>query len=533
MMSFLKKALFAALMLGAFSTAAFAAEAEIPDEHIKNVNEAKDEQISILCVGNSILNHGPNQDIGWSGSWGMAASSKDKDYFHLLQKKVEDAGYSNVSWSAVGVATLERAIDKRTDYDYKSEIASYLAPSVDKAKPDVVIFQIGENVNQGPTRESYKIAMTKLAEYCVSVNPDVQVIFCMPFWGGESKCMGVKDAAEAMGFTYADLSQFNTTENMAIGLFEHGGVAAHPGDAGMANIAKEIFEQLSVVLHKKYVDPEQVAVKLNGKYLYFDVLPQITDSRTMIPVRAVAEAFGAEVGWDGDTETVTIVRPGTKITMKLGENFFMKNDTKMELDVPAFETGGRTLIPARAVAEALDCKVEWDEANWTAIITAPEKVVAKIGAIDNDPCDTLAVSGFYPGSSKLNIKDDDDAHGKAIYVETTAIGKVWTYVWAKMDLEPGKTYTIEADLKALPKDGAGNDVDTVGIGFCMHHDSKDHAVKVTTVKVADGWVRATAEYTIPADGVKNDDDRFGIYANPVNDIAASFAIDNITVKVKE
>ena len=233
-MNFLKKAVFTALTLGMVSGMAFAAEPEIPDEHITNITPGSEEQISILCVGNSILNHGPSADIGWSGSWGMAASSADKDYYHLLQDKVKEAGYTNVAWSSTGVATLERAIDKRTDYDYKAEIDQLLAPSVRAAMPDIVIFQIGENVNQGPTRESYKIAMEKLAEFCVSVNPDVEIIFCMPFWGGDAKCLGVKDAAIETGFTYADLSQFNTDDNKAIGLFEHNGVAIHPGDQGMA-----------------------------------------------------------------------------------------------------------------------------------------------------------------------------------------------------------------------------------------------------------------------------------------------------------
>ena len=93
-MNFLKKAVFTALTLGMVSGMAFAAEPEIPDEHITNITPGSEEQISILCVGNSILNHGPSADIGWSGSWGMAASSADKDYYHLLQDKVKEAGYT-------------------------------------------------------------------------------------------------------------------------------------------------------------------------------------------------------------------------------------------------------------------------------------------------------------------------------------------------------------------------------------------------------------------------------------------------------
>lgn len=535
-MSILRKILVAALAAGMLTGVALAAEAEIPDEHLTDVKEAHEAEISILCIGNSILNHGPSDSIGWSGSWGMAASSADKDYYHLLQGKVADAGYTNVSWSSTGLATFERTIDTRVDYDYASEIAAQLAPSVDKAKPDVVIFQIGENVSSPHTTDSYENALTMLAAYCKKVNPDVEVIFCKPFWGGTSKCDGAQNAALHLGYTYADLSQFNTADNKALGLFEHSGVASHPGDLGMENIAEEIFGQLETILYKKYVDPEQVAVKLDGRYLRFDVLPRLIDDRTMIPVRAVAEAFGAEVGWIDETETVTIDTDETKITMKLGEGFFTKNGKKIDLDVPAREIDGRTLVPARAIAEALDCEVDWDDATQTAYIALPVDVKAAAfpKAIDADPCNDTKTSGFYAGSSsKLTVAEDDEEHGKVIHVEATTDKKSWTYIWARMDLEPGKTYVIEADIKALPKNGAGDTIETLGIGFCLHYDNADHGVKMATGKV-DEWTHVSFECEIPETMVKlPDNDAFGIFANPDGDVAGSFAVDNITVKVKE
>ena len=46
----------------------------------------------LLIVGNSITRHGPKKDIGWDGDWGMAADSPDKDYVHILQRKLEENG---------------------------------------------------------------------------------------------------------------------------------------------------------------------------------------------------------------------------------------------------------------------------------------------------------------------------------------------------------------------------------------------------------------------------------------------------------
>ncbi len=42
----------------------------------------------VLFVGNSITLHGPRPQIGWTNNWGMAASARDKDYVHLLQKRI-------------------------------------------------------------------------------------------------------------------------------------------------------------------------------------------------------------------------------------------------------------------------------------------------------------------------------------------------------------------------------------------------------------------------------------------------------------
>lgn len=536
-MRILQKILCTTLAIGMLGISALAAEVEIPDEHLTDVKEGSDASINVLCIGNSILCHGPSESIGWSGNWGMAASSEDKDYYHLLQQKVADAGYTNVNWSFSGFAPFEREIDTRVDYDYASEIASMLAPSVQKAQPDVIIFQIGENVNKEHTSVSYENALTRLADYCRSVNPAVDVIFCKPFWGGNAKCKGAQNAALNGGFTYADLSQFNTAENMALGLFDHNGVASHPGDKGMENIAEEIFGQLNTVLYKKYVDPDQVTVKLNGRYLRFDVLPRLIEDRTMIPVRAVAEAFGAKVGWIDETQTVTIDTDATKIVMNLGESFFTKNGEKKDLDVPALEIDGRTLVPARAVAEALDCTVDWDNDTQTAYITMAETAAPVIGAvkaIDADPCEDLTTSGFYAGTnSRVTVVDEEGEHGKYIQVEATTDKKSWTYVWAKMVLEPGKTYVIEADIKALDKNGAGETVDSASVGFCLRYSGADHGIKMAGAKV-DEWTHVTLEATLPESMESNPDgDAFGIFANPDGDVARSFAIDNVTVKIKE
>lgn len=91
------------------------------------------------------------------------------------------------------------------------------------------------------------------------------------------------------------------------------------------------------------------------------VVPYTENGRTLIPVRFVAERFGADVSWDETTETVTISLGGKTVTLKIGETKFDVDGKEYELDVPAKVENGRTLIPLRAVAEALEKKVFWDD----------------------------------------------------------------------------------------------------------------------------------------------------------------------------
>lgn len=538
MKKLLKKIIFSALAVASLSVCAFAendihADGEIPDEHNPVVAEAKDEEISIVIMGNSILGHGKAEGIGWYGEgWGMAASSVDKDYFHILQNKVYELGYTNVKWSTVSLATFERTLDERLDYNYENEIKSYVAPTIERANPDVVIFQIGENVSGKPTKDSYAHALTLLAQYCKSVNPDVEIIFCQPFWGGAAKVPGVKKAAIDTGFTYANLSQFNTADNMAIGLFEHSGVASHPGDKGMANIANEIFNQLEIVLNKKYVDKEKVEVKLDGQYMIFDVPAQIINGRTMVPVRAISEAFGAIVDWKEETQTVIIDYPTAYITMVLGENFFTKNGKKVELDVPAQTVNWRTLVPIRAISEALDCKVEWDEEKWTALIYKPEEIKgAAPKKIEGDKCNTISDSGFFSENANLDVVSDEGSVNKYITVKSKmGAAKSWTYIWGKMSFIAGMTYRIEAEVKLLDTDGAGNKVEKSAIGGCLQYEGQDHGTGTKEISVSDGWVKVVFEGKIPEEFTPNpDNDKFGIYVNPVGDVGACFAVDNISV----
>lgn len=120
---------------------------------------------------------------------------------------------------------------------------------------------------------------------------------------------------------------------------------------------------------------ELVDVVLDGEVMEFDVPAQIIDDRTMVPMRAIFEELGAEVEWMDEGELIFAIKDTKVITMKIGQSFFTIGNIftdysyQKELDVAPMLVDDRTLVPVRAVAESLDCTVDWDEANQTVIIT--------------------------------------------------------------------------------------------------------------------------------------------------------------------
>ena len=105
---------------------------------------------------------------------------------------------------------------------------------------------------------------------------------------------------------------------------------------------------------------DDIVVLIDGEYIQFDVPPQIINNRTMVPMRAIFEAFGATVEWDAQTRTVTADTGWRTITMTIGEKYYYIDGAATSLDVPAQIIDNRTLVPVRAISEALDCEVGWD-----------------------------------------------------------------------------------------------------------------------------------------------------------------------------
>ncbi len=119
-------------------------------------------------------------------------------------------------------------------------------------------------------------------------------------------------------------------------------------------------------------DNNIVTVYVNDGELSFDADPVILGGRVLVPMRAIFEALGAEVSWDSGTRTAIGAKDGTTVSLTIGSSTMYVGSKSVPLDAaPMIDAQhSRTLIPLRAVSEAFGYDVEWDDPTKSAYIGA-------------------------------------------------------------------------------------------------------------------------------------------------------------------
>jgi len=190
----------------------------------------------VMFVGNSITLHGPNESLGWFNRCGMAASSLDKDYVHILMSNVQ-AKDSDASFCICQAAGWERGYKEGAPAMEKYEAARDF-------EADVIVMRIIENCKVAEF--DAEVFFEQYDEFIKYLNKTgkAKIILTTGFWkhpGDEQiKLTGEKNSYPCIYL--GDLGEDDAM--MAKGLYEHAGVAMHPGDKGMENIAKRIWQEL-------------------------------------------------------------------------------------------------------------------------------------------------------------------------------------------------------------------------------------------------------------------------------------------------
>jgi len=113
-----------------------------------------------------------------------------------------------------------------------------------------------------------------------------------------------------------------------------------------------------------------VNVVVDGQVLTFDEPPTMQGGRVLVPLRGIFERLGADVVFSAATRDIKATRGSTVIELTLGSNNALVNGRNVYLDSPAQAFGGRTMVPLRFISEALGADVKWNAATRTVQIAS-------------------------------------------------------------------------------------------------------------------------------------------------------------------
>jgi len=223
-------------------------------EFTDSCNNKSGKQFKILIIGNSLSYHGIAKEIGWNQISGMAATSREKDYAHLLFKKIEiKLPDRNICIRISNLATFER---NPASFDDKS--INYLV----NFQPDIIIFQLGENVRIDE-KNAPLLFEEKYIELinCFKKMANPLIICTTPFFPLLQKNKIIEKVALSTNSYIVDLSHLPLLEpeNYAKNeknykadktLWKNDGIGIHPGDIGMENIAQQLFITINASILK-------------------------------------------------------------------------------------------------------------------------------------------------------------------------------------------------------------------------------------------------------------------------------------------
>lgn len=212
------------------------AQGQLKDSEYIKYTIKEDAKLRVLFVGNSITRHGVKEEIGWTRDCGMAASCIEKDYVHLVVKGLEKK-YGPISYC------IAQAVEWEYKFNQDGEVLKQFSAAKD-FDADIVILRIGENSDMELLKtEDYYRHFDYMAKFFF--NDHCKKVVTSLFWRYDPIDVPIHKVAEDNGYTYVEIDEFGARDDCkALGEFWHDGVAKHPNDKGMEEIAKAILKVL-------------------------------------------------------------------------------------------------------------------------------------------------------------------------------------------------------------------------------------------------------------------------------------------------
>ncbi|KFN11527.1 copper amine oxidase N-terminal domain-containing protein [Paenibacillus macerans] len=138
-------------------------------------------------------------------------------------------------------------------------------------------------------------------------------------------------------------------------------------EAVLADITNlESYKKLGKLYDK--LGKKGVKLYVNGEEPATEVAPIVKDGSTLVPFRAISEALQAEVTYDPSDKSITVTKDGVTLKLIINSKTAYKNGVKQTLDAPATVIGGSTVVPVRFIGEAFEATVKWEQETQSVII---------------------------------------------------------------------------------------------------------------------------------------------------------------------
>lgn len=157
-------------------------------------------------------------------------------------------------------------------------------------------------------------------------------------------------------------------------------------------------EKADVVISLQIDNP---LMKVNGNELEIDegrgTTPVVLNNRTLVPIRAIIDALGGSVEWINETRSVVLIIENDKVELFIDKNEAYYNGALTMLDVPPMVINERTMLPIRFVAESFNLSVAWDNNTKTVFIVK--------NSIDEDEYNYLSLIPPYSGEAFIEVNE--------------------------------------------------------------------------------------------------------------------------------
>jgi len=112
-----------------------------------------------------------------------------------------------------------------------------------------------------------------------------------------------------------------------------------------------------------------VRLCINKRIMSPTVPPRLVNGRVLVPIRLISEELGATVVWNSETNVITITKDETTITMNIDSPYPLVDGQRVLLEQPPIMVMERVLVPLRFIAEAFGAIVQWDGSDWVVTIS--------------------------------------------------------------------------------------------------------------------------------------------------------------------